>query len=182
MRRIVISILLFTSIFNYCFATEVLESSSAKVNILLTESEEMIVLGFSYEPVISRSINLPEKIDNLPLLVEEKENGHILSETVHAFWHVISPNDLKVKVTATPLSDDYGNTLDFIAYWIPSGEEEFVFLGEDGNLEAEEVYVHSPDDGIMNTGSVEVKIETEELIGNIPGVYHGEFILMVEGE
>lgn len=178
-------ILLFTSIFLISLnAKEVpLAFDSIEINVHLSEADEYIDIGFADSPVAVADSKFPiDSLEHLTLIEEERETGHVLKESVHAYWNVISPNNFRLSLSGTVLTNDNGDVLDFVASWIPFGDDEPVNVGENGNLEAKELYTHRPEIGLSHMGSSEVSIETEVLENASPGVYHGDFILLVESE
>ena len=184
MRKNVISIMLFHILFlGLLFAGDSIDSSRIKINVPLSEAEEQIEVGFTDSPIAAQqSREEIIKLENLSLDTEEIEGGHILSQNVHAYWNVVSPNNFTLSLSASDLTDDSGNTLSFTARWIPHMKEEEVVIEENGSYEAKEVYTHNPSNGLSHIGSSEVQIETSPLGNAIPGVYRGRFILRVEGE
>lgn len=184
MRKMAI-ILLFTSIFILSLNAEesILLSNKVEINVKLDEADEFIEIGFTDSPISSRSVKPTiNRLEYLRLEYEERPEGNILSKKVFAYWNVVSPNEFKILLSASPLVNENGGNLDFTVTWIPFRNEEVVCLGEEGNFEALEIYTHSPDLSLSHTGSLEISIETDVLESALPGVYHCELIMFVESE
>ena len=163
------------------FATDTV---SVVMSLDMTEEmEHFVEIGFVEPDVLSRSIELASyELEKTELEIDETGGGAILSKDLQVYWNVSSPNSFRVMLTGSPFMDESGSILNYSASWIPHEEDEEVSIGRDGDMSAQKIYSHHPENSLSHSGTADLRIETDELINAIPGHYHGVLTLIVEDE